>query len=247
MLRHVLIALIAVLGAACVQTSRVSDTLDASSLARSQKAVALIKVGAADPACQFVHVVLARKDGESYRVVQTMRVALRPDTEPAVAEAELDPGEYHVVNYACFAARGQIMLGSQNGPGQHSQSLASFTLASGEVVNLGYLRLAPLAVTRQVFSRTRHWVVAVTDWPLPEIDRFKKSRPKLYAAMHTRLMTVHKREPITAEQRGVICERAKQLKDEGKVQNMPVDCTPAGKAIPVVPAKSDKAKSKIDA
>lgn len=207
-----------------------------------------MKIGAADASCRIVHVTLARREGEIFRAVETLKISgLQTPNEPAVAEAELEPGDYHVVNYDCFTPRGRVGLTSMKSPGLYAKSLASFSIGAGEVVNVGFLKLAPIGVTNQVFSRTLHWAIAVTDWPLSELENFKQRRPTLYAAMRTRLMIVPKAEPMTAEKRDEACAKAKQLKEEGKVQNLPLGCSPSGKAEPIVPAKADKPKKKIDA
>src|SRR5205807_9630908 len=91
----------------CTQTSRVDDNLTTASLAQTKKAVAVMRVGAASPTCVNVAVLLGVREGEGYRRHQGITVAnVRSITEPAVAEIELDPGEYHVLAYRCQSAQG---------------------------------------------------------------------------------------------------------------------------------------------
>ncbi len=145
-LRHRLIAIAAgALLAACTQTSRVDDNLSTASLAQTKKAVAVMRVGAASPTCVNVAVLLGVREGDGYRRHQGITVAnVRSITEPAVAEVELDPGEYHVLAYRCQSAGGTVKQVDDNaGPGGqlYRTSYASFTLQAGEIVNVGYLRL----------------------------------------------------------------------------------------------------------
>ena len=52
-------------------------------------------------------VLLGVRDGEGFRRHQGITVMnVRSLTEPAVAEVELDPGEYHVLAYRCQTAKG---------------------------------------------------------------------------------------------------------------------------------------------
>jgi hypothetical protein len=70
--------------------------------------------------------------------------------------------------------------------------------------------------------------LAVTDWPVAELDRFKQQRPNLYRQMRTRLMTVHKIEPPTVAQIQARCAEMRRLQGEGKLQNLPALCMPGG-------------------
>src|SRR5436190_3163154 len=92
--------------AACTQTSRVDDDLSTASLTETKKAVAVMRVGAASPDCINVAVLLGAREGEGFRRRQGLTVMnVRSLTEPAVAEVELDPGEYHVLAYRCQTAK----------------------------------------------------------------------------------------------------------------------------------------------
>ena len=61
-----------------------------------------MRVGAASPYCVNVAVLLGVREGEGFRRHQGITVMnVRSLVEPAVAEIELDPGEYHIVAYRC--------------------------------------------------------------------------------------------------------------------------------------------------
>ncbi len=225
-----------VLAAGCTQTSRVDDSVSTGSLAETKKAVAVMRVGAASPDCINVAVLLGVREGEGFRRRQGLTVMnVRSLTEPAVAEVELDPGEYHVLAYRCQTAK-SIKTVDDNAGGQlYRTSFASFTLQPGEIVNVGYLHLVAWRHGRNTFGRPVEMDIEVTDWPLAELDRFKAKRPQIYAQMKTRLMTVASAgqgSPTSQD-----CARLKALKAEGKVQQLPPEC--------VAPAASKRAPAAV--
>jgi hypothetical protein len=213
-------------GCAATGTSRVSDELmTTSALAQDKKAVALIKLGAADPACTALVAGIGARDNEAFKLVHTARI-VQKSGEATVAELALEPGEYHVVSYLCTRPNGaHLMLAEPLGGGRFKKSYANFTLQAGEVINVGFLRLVPLGATQATFSRVLLVGVVATDWPMPELENFKQQRPALYAQMKTRLMTVPKIVPPTAEQIATRCAEMKKLQAEGKIQNLPSICT----------------------
>lgn len=216
---------VAALTAACGGTSRVADELTTTSLSQSRKAVALIKLGATDPQCTVLSAGIGVREGSDYRVVQTARIQRNDGV--AVAELELGSGEYHVVSYSCLRRGGSVLLAEPAGGGVYKKSYATFSLAPGEILNVGYLHLVPMATTQVSASyRVLHVRLAVTDWPVAELDRFKQQRPNLYSQMRTRLMTVHKIEPPTMAEIQARCADMRKLQAEGKLQNLPALCTP---------------------
>lgn len=228
----------AALTAACGGTSRVGDELTATSLTQSRKAVALIKLGAADPMCTVLQAGIGVREGELYRIVETARIQ-RNAKDAAVAELELGAGEYHVVSYTCNRPGGPLHLAESNGGGVFRKSYASFSLTAGEVINVGYLQLVPMASTQVANTRVLAVRLAVTDWPLGELERFKLERPNLYAHMKTRLMTVPRVEPPTLQEIQARCADMRRLQAEGKLQNLPPLCHMPGGAPPArKPGKS---------
>jgi hypothetical protein len=222
----------------CTQTSRVDDNLTTSSLTQTRKAVAVMRVGAASPACVNVAVLLGVREGQGFRRHQGITAMnVRSLTEPAVAEVELDPGEYHVLAYRCQTAKGTKTLQDSADPGTYHASYASFVLQPGEIVNVGYLHVNASRVGRSSFGRPVESYIDVTDWPLADIERFKAKRPQIYAQMKTRLMTVTPNEqgPPTAQD----CAKLKALQAEGKVAQLPPECAQAASAkrVPATVAK----------
>ena len=225
-----------VLAVGCTQTSRVDDSVSTGSLTETKKAVAVMRVGAASPDCINVAVLLGVREGGGFRRHRGLTVMnVRSLAEPAVAEVELDPGEYHVLAYRCQTAK-SIKTVDDNAGGQlYRTSFASFTLQPGEIVNVGYLRLVAWRHGRNLFGRPVEMDIEVSDWPLAELDRFKAKRPHIYAQMKTRLMTVASAEQGPPTSRD--CDRA--LKTEGKVQQLPPECASpvAAKRAPAAVAK----------
>jgi hypothetical protein len=135
--------------AACAQTTRVDDAaLATGSTARTKKGIALVKVGAAINACTTASVTLGVRDGVKFRDITTLRVVgLNSLTQPAVAEVELDPGEYHVTSYTCLSPRsGPVRVASAMQLSGKVESIASFSIAAGEIVNTGFLVIEPVRV-----------------------------------------------------------------------------------------------------
>ncbi len=217
----------AALAAGCAGTSRVGDELTATSLSQSKKAVALIKLGAADPMCSVLQAGIGVRQGENYKIVETARIQRKGD-DTAVAELELNAGEYHVVSYTCSRPGGAIHLADSLGGGVFRKSYASFSLAPGEIINVGYLQLVPVASTQVAYTRILAVRLAVTDWPLGELERFKQQRPHLYSQMKTRLMMVPRVEPPSMQQIMARCAEMRRLQAEGKLQNLPIACNPPG-------------------
>lgn len=235
------IAMAAAAVAGCMQTSRVGEDVTAAALSQSQKAVAVMRIGSASPTCLHAAVLLGQREGDGFRARQVVSVAdLRSLTESAVSEVELEPGEYHVVAYSCVQQKGPAVVGEKGASAQfYRSSLASFTVAAGEIVNVGYLHLEASHVGRNAFGRRVRTEVDITDWPLPELERYKAKRPGLFAQMKTRLMTVTPKGnggPSDGD-----CARLKALQAEGKVQTLPATCTPPPQ--PSVPRQSKAASA----
>ena len=224
------IALVAaLLLTACAQTSRVDGAITTASLAQDKKAVAVMRIGSASPTCQHVAILLGTPEGAGYRRHSILQVAnVASLVEPAVAEAELNPGPYHIVGYSCHDGKQPHAVAQKADAGTYAKSYASFTVQAGEIVNVGYLHFHAARVATNAFGRPVRTTIQVTDWPLAELDRFKQKRPHIYAQMVTRLMIAAPSgtaAPTTAE-----CARLEELRAEGKVQQLPASCAPAAAA-----------------
>lgn len=222
----------------CSQSSRVGDSLDGPTLAKSNTAVAVMRLGVAGNACENVGVWLGVSEGRGYRLHTPVRVMnVRSLTDPPVAEVELPPGEYHIVSYACGTARGARQMASLDKvTGLVRTSYASFSVTAGEVVNVGKFHFHASRVGLNAFGRPFRVTVNVTDWPLEELELYKQRRPAIYAAMKTRLMRVTPRGPKDEDDD---CDTLLALKAEGKVQNVPEGC-----AVPAVAQTADRSAAR---
>ena len=214
----------ALVTAGCVATSKVSDDISTQSLAASNKSVVVMRLSGAGPQCQHVAVLLGVKQAEGFRGVRALTVAsVRSVTEPPVAEAELEPGDYHLLAYKCFYKKNAtVAVGDKSDTsGVYRSAFARFTLRPGEIVNVGYLHFNAHRVGLSAFGRPLRREIAVTDWPLADLDQFKAKRPAVYAQMVTRLMqiTIEDEEPTVAD-----CARLAVLKAERKVESLPPEC-----------------------
>lgn len=214
----------ALVTAGCVATSKVSDDISTQSLVASNKSVVVMRLTGAGPKCQHVSVLLGVRQAEGYRGMRALTVAsVRSVTEPPVAEAELEPGEYHLLAYKCvYKNNAAVTVGDKaDTMNLYRTAFARFTLKSGEIVNVGSLHFNAHRVGLSAFGRPLRQDVAVTDWPLADLDQFKTKRPAIYAQMVTRLMQVTlDGETPTA----VDCARLAALKAERKIESLPPEC-----------------------
>ena len=225
-------ALIAGLLAACSQTTRVDESTSTESLAKSSKAVAIMRIGSASPNCQHVGVWLGVREGRGFKPTKPVAVIHAGSlTDVPVAEVELDPGEYHIVSYACGTGTKVDQVASYDRTtGLARSSHASFTVAAGEVVNVGSFEFHAQRVGTNAFGRPIRTTITINDWPLAELQRYQEKRPQIYAQMKTRLMTLTPRGAKEPDEDA--CEELRRLKADGKVQNVPATCSePAAAAI----------------
>src|SRR5262245_28375709 len=125
-------AMCSMLAAGCTQTTQVDGNVSTASLTQIKKAVAVMRVGAAAATCINVAVLLGVREGDGFRRQQGLTVMnVRSLTEPAVAEVELDPGEYHVLAYRCQTAKAVKTLSDGADAGTYRTSYASFILYPG--------------------------------------------------------------------------------------------------------------------
>jgi hypothetical protein len=215
---------VALVSGACVKTSKVDDTVNPARLAAAQKAVAVMRLGSASPNCLHVAILLGTPEGEGYRRHKPVSVAnVRSLAETQVAEVELDPGTYHVIGYSCIGEKGPAIVADKASEAQlYRTSYAQFALAPGEIVNVGYFHFGASKDGRSTFGRAIRTDVEISDWPLAEIERFRKLRPAIYEQMKTRLMTTG--APVTASGQNATCETWRGLQAAGKVQSLPPEC-----------------------
>ena len=238
----VVVALALMMGG-CSGGGRVSESLtDPEALKNKKQAIAFFRVPTPDPACLSLAVQLGTREGQFYKLAQTVKLERMAVTN--VAEVLLDPGEYHIISFVCYRARSVQFLAEPQGNGLSRRSYASFTVSSGEVVNLGQVKVVANGKSAGIWGSFRNVTIEVSDWPLAELERFKSQRPKHYAEMKVRLMTaqVASNTPEAAAQS---CEQLRRLQTEGKVQNLPAACTtPQAPTSPAVQPAAVKSQQK---
>jgi hypothetical protein len=231
-MRNFAIAITAALLLSGCSNVQVSQQLaDAASLRDNKQAIGFFRLGRPDPSCLQLGIQLGIREGALFQPGQQRKLTQTAVTQ--VVEVILPPGEYHIVSITCFRARSVLVLSDPHGNGLMRRSFASFTLAAGEIINLGELRLIDKKRTHGVWNSFHEIAVEVSDWSLAELERFKSQRPKHFAEMRTRLMTVPQSAPA-AEQAPKLCEDARRMQADGKLQNLPPQCS----ATAVAPKKS---------
>ena len=213
----------AVLTSACSQTTRLGEETSADELRRTNKSVAVMRLGAASQTCRNVGIWLGVREGDGFKPVKPVAIIDHKNlAETPIAEVELHPGEYHVISYACGAASGVKQITDPGGSGLMRTSYASFALAPGEIVNVGSFELHAARVGANAFGRPLRTTVTISDWPLADIERYRAKRPQIFAQMKTRLMSPTERgntDPSDGD-----CARLAALKADGKIQNLPAGC-----------------------
>ena len=229
--------------AGCAQTSRVNEAeTTPQALAQRNSAVAVMRLGTESPACKHVQMLIGVREDDHFRGVRGVKVAnMRSATDSAVAEVELPPGEYHFLAYRCIDERGIPMTvgDTSDTSNVYRTSIAKFSLKAGEVVNIGYLHYNAVKTRHSMFGRPIRQEVNVSDWPLAELERFRKTRPEIFARMTTRLMHVTLGETSSPDD----CNRLRELQRQGKVAKIPDTCAPPPPAAPLAPAKAKSVKA----
>ena len=203
---------------------KINDALtDSATLQTNHEAVALIRFAPPDPACSALGMQIGVAEGNLYRPLQTLRLKQLAVTN--VMEARLAPGTYHVLSMTCVHGKALHTMWEPEGNGLLRRSYATFTVSAGEVVNLGEIRAVRVGRPAGVHGSFKDVKIEIADWPLSELDRYRSQRPKLFAQMKTRLMTVDG----AATSPGARCAELRVLQAAGKVQSLPAECASANK------------------
>jgi hypothetical protein len=179
------------ISAACAYTPGVSPDLDQKILMRTRKAVAILQMGFEGEGCMKTTIEVGRRTGNDFESVQTLTFFPVPGSAGDAAQFELPPGEYHIVSWKCEVTVSHRVLrittlsrregGNLFGDGaRYKESYGSFSLAAGEIVNLGYLRMV-----RTSSSTMR---LEVGDLARKQHEKLEREKPKLVAQMVTRLI-----------------------------------------------------------
>ena len=196
-----------------------------AALREKKEAIALIRFPPPEPKCTALGMQIGVRQGDLFKPTQTLR--LRNLAVTNVLEVLLEPGEYHVLSLTCVHGKAMQTLWEPQGNGLLRRSYAAFSIAAGEVLNAGEIKVVRTDRRPAVVTSSAGAHVEVSDWPLAELERFKSQRPKLFAEMRTRLMTVTPSSAATAETVPQQCAELRQMQASGKVQTLPVACAAA--------------------
>ena len=200
----------------CSSATRPIVEPSTAALAEKKHGVAVVKFSMINEPCRQQALLIGARDGNGHRLVKKLVASgTAPATTANAAEAELDPGEYHLLGYACMRDRSLLNVGNEGGP--YTPSLGSFTVVAGEVVNIGHIRFSSVWGSKQL-------KMEVGDWALADLNRYRDERPQLFAAMRTRLLQVKAGQPLTGQEKEDHCGQLKALQASGKVQQLPKGC-----------------------
>jgi hypothetical protein len=191
MLRFLSLLPFAVALAGCVTTSARDIDDDArAKLQAENKSVVLLHTSLHDARCHAIEALLAQRDA-SGRWVQHQRADLRGLYDPQVPSViKLAAGEYGIVQLMCMvgnrrnffnarvAQRGSILDGSG---AIWERPIATFKVGSGEVVDIGSLRLPTRPGASSGFLRREpdSFIGVVTPIPEAWLNNLAIANPKL--------------------------------------------------------------------
>ncbi|MEL6374187.1 MAG: hypothetical protein AAFR04_09485 [Pseudomonadota bacterium] len=172
--------------AGCASTSRVTDQLTRNALLRGQQAVAILGFTFEGQRCKVTNALLAQESQPGlYRGLRPIKIVDAWPDAGGIPQVRLKPGTYHIVFVSCGVGARVFKVGQPASnfalSPHYRQSLASFTVGPGEIVNLGMLRLSGFAGR----NAARVDVVAM---PPGALAMLRRQRPNLAAQMVSRAM-----------------------------------------------------------
>lgn len=175
------------LGLVSCGTSRVSDNVSIEAVQAANKGIVIVSVASLrGKLCDPMVLHLSKKVGEKYHHSSQVRVrSLFGADSPA--QFQMKAGIFHITNMVCFTGNRQYWLRKPNevfGRKRPTRSYGTFAVNSGEVVNIGHLKLA--------FAIAGFGAFNVTDLPENNKKWLAENKPKLYNRMVTRLLKSRK-------------------------------------------------------
>jgi hypothetical protein len=114
----------------------------------TEKAIVLLSAQVAGLPCAETRLVIARATGGGYATASAPSIASQFGNGTDVAVVELEPGEWHVVLFACRNGENVTLLGAPEPPGivpwraaQWQVAIASFQATKGQVTDAGVLTI----------------------------------------------------------------------------------------------------------
>jgi hypothetical protein len=167
----------------CGATPNLSDDLTSASLSTANQGIVLLSAAMEGRTCQSITVQLGKKSALAYETTTSFGIditvfSLRRLVSSNLPQISLPAGEHHVIGVTCQNGNSFTSIGKGS-----LRSYASFTLAPGEILNLGSLTVIPVGLTNMATFQVRDQTVEV-------IDKVRADKPKLFAQMKTRLMII---------------------------------------------------------
>jgi hypothetical protein len=172
------------------------DTKSLTALKGANEGVVFLQLAYEGVPCRTGNIALARETSPGrFELYKTLMMGgITGSASLNSRQVSLPAGTYHIGYITCQAVQENLSMGSgymmgigeQDGDffiGNPKQSLVQFTVASGEVVNLGQINLAP---TDYLANSAR---ISVTDLKPDAMNRLRGGVPSLASTMVTRLMT----------------------------------------------------------
>ena len=165
------------------------DAINPIALKGANEGVVFLKITYAGKPCRLGNVALATEPSPGRYVLHSSPTLGGINSAGFNSrQLPLPSGTYHIgyVQCALDDATRTVVLGETDGAiqiGNPQQSFAHFTIAAGEVVNLGQLNLVPTDYLEN--SAT----ISITDIDANAMERLKSGVPKLSSMMVSRLMS----------------------------------------------------------
>ncbi len=189
--------------ASCSKGTQVSSSLSLGELQQKKTGVAVLKMSIESTGCtgKETYFIAKKRRDRAYPYIQVMHV-ITPRDVNSVAQFELKPGTYHVVDYLCVInlSNGYRKISLQvNSTREHKRygvgsnvykkSIASFTVKPGEIVNAGYLKIRRTSYKQGVSEVG----ILASDLPKASYAWLKENKPNLHKKMVKRLMKLARR------------------------------------------------------
>ena len=131
-------AVVGSLVAGCGTSTRMLVEPSTDALSDKRRGVAVVQFSMPNENCLLKVLAIGTREGNGHRLVkQLFAKGAAPATTANAAEVELESGEYQVLGFLCKRQRSTIGAGTDGGP--YTPSIGRFTVAPGEVVNIGHI------------------------------------------------------------------------------------------------------------
>ncbi len=160
------------------------DTVRPRQLASEKRGVVLLAVDVEGVGCGAgaIHLATEGPNGTFKKFQHYSLIGAKTN----LAQIELPEGTYHLGVVACVQGYRFVNVGTHNGSaliGDPLKSMGSFSVAAGEIVNLGHIVISRLG------DGQGDAAVQVVAMDTKILDVLKAQVPKLHAQAKTRLMT----------------------------------------------------------